>query len=343
MSSRTKSPDQSSQEDEIENYLINFSESQHGFDASFMMKQDLTIFPKLYLPSNEDFLIIETDASEDIWGGILKAKTPDNDEKICRYTSGSFKAAEKNYHSNEIELLAVKNVILKFCAYLTPVTFLKLAPDYLTAVKQEPKYYYVICKGPHSDIHIDWGITEAFCNNDRVTCKKFKSKESARISLATYSQEVYPQYGLSLDSKDLDQVLAFVHEFERSDLMKPRNKVFSITYFVAYALTSSHHSIDYRKKEYIEIDDLFNEIGSVEGSKFAEIKPIDESWAIDIAKNKRLIDKVKLCRIAALQGYEPIEDIYEDKQEVFYQEKEEITITDNSSSSDEGYSDVSSE
>nr|GFB44030.1 hypothetical protein [Tanacetum cinerariifolium] len=42
-------------------------------------------------------------------------------------------------------------------------------------------------------------------------------------------------------------------------------------------------------KEYIEIDDLFNEIGSVEGSKFAAIKPIDESWAIDIAKNKRLI------------------------------------------------------
>nr|GEV05535.1 putative zinc finger, CCHC-type, Caulimovirus coat protein [Tanacetum cinerariifolium] len=71
--------------------------------------------------------------------------------------------------------------------------------------------------------------------------------------------------------------------------MKPKNKVFSITYLVAYALTSSHHSIDYKKKEYIKIDDLFNEIGSVEGSKFAAIKPIDESWAIDIAKNKRLI------------------------------------------------------
>ncbi|GJX12539.1 putative zinc finger, CCHC-type, caulimovirus coat protein [Tanacetum coccineum] len=69
--------------------------------------------------------------------------------------------------------------------------------------------------------------------------------------------------------------------------MKPGNKVFSITYLVAYALTSSHHSIDYKKKEYIEIDDLFNEIGSVEGSKFATIKPIDETWAIDIAKNKK--------------------------------------------------------
>nr|GEW12006.1 hypothetical protein [Tanacetum cinerariifolium] len=49
--------------------------------------------------------------------------------------------------------------------------------------------------------------------------------------------------------------------------------------------------MDLPEKEYIEIDELFNEIGSVEGSKFAAIKPIDEYWAIDIAKNKRLIDE----------------------------------------------------
>ncbi|GJS53401.1 reverse transcriptase domain-containing protein [Tanacetum coccineum] len=125
---------------------------------------------------------------------------------------------------------------------------------------------------------------------------KIESRKDCILGIArgnlAYSRfmfTVYPQYGLSLDTKDLDQTLAFVHEFERSDLMKPGNKVFSITYLVAYALTSSHHSIDYKEKEYIEIDDLFNEIGSVEGSKFATIKPIDETWAIDIAKNKKLI------------------------------------------------------
>ena len=46
------------------------------------------------------------------------------EKKICWYTSGSFKAAELNYHSNEKELLAVKQVISKFSAYLTPVKFL---------------------------------------------------------------------------------------------------------------------------------------------------------------------------------------------------------------------------
>ncbi|GJV50052.1 retrotransposon protein, putative, ty3-gypsy subclass [Tanacetum coccineum] len=119
--------------------------------------------------------------------------------------------------------------------------------------------------------------------------------------------------------------------------MKPGNKVFSITYLVAYALTSSHHSIDYKKKEYIEMDDLFTEIGSVEGSKFATIKPIDETWAINIAKDKRLIVQSKnITQIAFLQGYEPLEDIYEDEEDVFYLETKEIIIA---SSSEEENSD----
>nr|AEB54984.1 polyprotein [Dahlia mosaic virus D10] len=94
-------------------------------DTSYIkkIKKNLTSFPKLYLPKEKEFLIIETDASNDYWGGVLKAKTAEKEE-VCRYTSGSFKTAEKNYHSNEKELLAVKNAISKFSIYLTPVKFL---------------------------------------------------------------------------------------------------------------------------------------------------------------------------------------------------------------------------
>nr|GEY85461.1 hypothetical protein [Tanacetum cinerariifolium] len=53
--------------------------------------------------------------------------------------------------------------------------------------------------------------------------------------------------------------------------------------------------------------------------------------------------KVKLCRIAFLQGYEPVEDIYDDKQIVFYTKNEEIVIKNDSSSSEKEDSDVSSE
>ncbi|KAL8110848.1 hypothetical protein AgCh_026554 [Apium graveolens] len=67
------------------------------------------------------------------------------------------------------------------------------------------------------------------------------------------------------------------------------DKVFSLTYVVAYALTNSHHSIDYKKNEYIKLDDVFSEIGSVEEKQFSDISPLDNSWAIDIAKNKPIL------------------------------------------------------
>ncbi|GJS95008.1 hypothetical protein Tco_0801976 [Tanacetum coccineum] len=43
--------------------------------------------------------------------------------------------------------------------------------------------------GPHDGIHTEWGVTEAFCKTDKVTCKKFKSKEQAEISLIFYGEE----------------------------------------------------------------------------------------------------------------------------------------------------------
>lgn len=87
------------------------------------VKAKLTSFPFLYHPLPEDKLIIETDASDNAWGGILKAVNNDT-EHICRYTSGSFKEAETRYHSNDKEILAVIRVIEKFSIYLTPVKFL---------------------------------------------------------------------------------------------------------------------------------------------------------------------------------------------------------------------------
>nr|WNH14479.1 reverse transcriptase [Physostegia virginiana caulimovirus 2] len=88
------------------------------------IKKGLTNFPKLYLPKPEDFMILETDASNFDWGCVLKARTPNNDELICRYGSGSFAGAQLNYHSNDKEILAVKRGISKFLVYLKPVKFL---------------------------------------------------------------------------------------------------------------------------------------------------------------------------------------------------------------------------
>lgn len=71
--------------------------------------------------------------------------------------------------------------------------------------------------------------------------------------------------------------------------MDAGDKVFGISYIVAYALTNSHHNIDYKKSEYIKLEDVFSDIGLVGDRQCSEISPLENSWAIHIARNKSLI------------------------------------------------------
>ncbi|KAL4564711.1 hypothetical protein LXL04_028779 [Taraxacum kok-saghyz] len=67
-------------------------------------------------------------------------------------------------------------------------TVQELKPDYRKALDKEVEIFYVIYKGPHAGIHIDWGTTETFCKVDKVTCKKFSTEASARLSIALYQE-----------------------------------------------------------------------------------------------------------------------------------------------------------
>nr|GEV50799.1 hypothetical protein [Tanacetum cinerariifolium] len=140
---------------------------------------------------------------------LIKNLTKDNtDPNSLSKTSKLVHSSPYTVGSSKMTILSPNNLMQE------------LTPDYLKAVKQEPKYYYVIYKGPHSGIHTDWGVTEAFCNNDRVTFKKFKSKESARISLATYSQEGLDQKPVLLRPK-----IKKITEEHRDQRVKiPKNK-----------------------------------------------------------------------------------------------------------------------
>ena len=63
----------------------------------------------LELPLDDNYFIIETDASISGWGAILKQKpnkySPKVEEKICRYASGSYKL--KTINNTDREILAV--------------------------------------------------------------------------------------------------------------------------------------------------------------------------------------------------------------------------------------------
>lgn len=134
---------------------------------------------------------------------------------------------------------------------------------------------------------IDTPIKMALIDN-RINSRKDCILGAAQGNLAygKFMFTVYPKFGISLTTANLDQTLSFIHNFERHDLMNKGDKVFSITYLLGYALTNSHHSIDYKNKSNIELDDVFHEIGSVEENQFCALQNEDTQWAIDIAKNK---------------------------------------------------------
>ncbi|GAV62962.1 hypothetical protein CFOL_v3_06484, partial [Cephalotus follicularis] len=69
--------------------------------------------PCLHLASHEAFKIVETDASNIGYGGILKQLINDK-EQLVQYTSGSWNNAQKNCATVKKEILAIVLRIQKF-------------------------------------------------------------------------------------------------------------------------------------------------------------------------------------------------------------------------------------
>ena len=84
------------------------------------LKKRCMNLPILTLPNEDDELVLETDASDHHWGAVLKLK---KDNKLCRYSSGSFNKAECNYTVMEKEILAIYKGINKFIIFLAPKPF----------------------------------------------------------------------------------------------------------------------------------------------------------------------------------------------------------------------------
>ena len=87
------------------------------------IKDKVQNIPPLSLPIGEGNYIIETNASNSTWAGVLIEEI-NGVETICSYASGSFWGVEINYPSTHKELIVVKNTVLHFRLYLKPVKFL---------------------------------------------------------------------------------------------------------------------------------------------------------------------------------------------------------------------------
>ena len=70
--------------------------------------------PTLHLHLENEYKIVQSDASQTRWGGILLAVTNIGKEKLCRYCSGTFKDYQKNLSSTDLEIEAIILVLEKF-------------------------------------------------------------------------------------------------------------------------------------------------------------------------------------------------------------------------------------
>ncbi|CAN1750842.1 hypothetical protein LINPERHAP1_LOCUS4174 [Linum perenne] len=111
------------------------------------------------------------------------------------------------------------------------------------------------------------------------------AKGLGNLSCGIIKFDINLQQGLSLTDENLDSSIVIKYELKREDLMKENSKPFSVTYQINYALTNSHHSLTFRDKEVITIEDLFKPIIRLETTiKIVKAEPSRRSIQQDPRK-----------------------------------------------------------
>ncbi|CAI0474122.1 unnamed protein product [Linum tenue] len=113
------------------------------------------------------------------------------------------------------------------------------------------------------------GITapiELEIRDDRLINKEESiiAKGKGNLGLGIIKFDINLQQGLSLTYGNLDSSIIIKYELKRKNFMKENSKPFSVTYQINYALTNSHHSLAFKDKEAITIEDLFKPLIQLE-------------------------------------------------------------------------------
>ncbi|CAN1336589.1 hypothetical protein LINPERPRIM_LOCUS37203 [Linum perenne] len=139
------------------------------------------------------------------------------------------------------------------------------------------------------------------------------AKGLGNLSCGIIKFDINLQQGLSLTDENLDSSIVIKYELKREDLMKENSKPFSVTYQINYALTNSHHSLTFRDKEVITIEDLFKPIIRLETPiKIVKAEPSRRS----IQQDPRKLNQVgRLTQSERLQSIH-IEDQNQEEKEI---------------------------
>ncbi|KAL0361349.1 UNVERIFIED_CONTAM: movement protein, partial [Sesamum radiatum] len=107
-------------------------------------------------------------------------------------------------------------------------------------------------EGIDSEIHLS--IMDRRINNLRDGCL---GTMIGNLYAGKLMFDIHPRIAYNLADQDFSRVLTLHQDFKRKDLMKEGNRPYSITYRIAYALSNTHHSDLFLRKEYIEISRIF--------------------------------------------------------------------------------------
>ncbi|KAL0437503.1 UNVERIFIED_CONTAM: movement protein [Sesamum radiatum] len=113
-------------------------------------------------------------------------------------------------------------------------------------------------EGIDSEIHLS--IMDRRINNLRDGCL---GTMIGNLYAGKLMFDIHPRIAYNLADQDFSRVLTLHQDFKRKDLMKEGNRPYSITNRIAYALSNTHHSDLFLRKEYIEIPRIFKEFAKV--------------------------------------------------------------------------------
>ncbi|CAI0558873.1 unnamed protein product [Linum tenue] len=120
------------------------------------------------------------------------------------------------------------------------------------------------------------------------------AKGTGNLGVGIIKFDINLQQGLSLADGNLDSSIIIKYELKRENFMKENSKPFSVTYQINYALTNSHHSLTFKNKEVITIEDLFKPLIQLEAPlKTVRIEPSRPS----ITQDQRRLIKTQSERI----------------------------------------------
>ncbi|KAL2237550.1 UNVERIFIED_CONTAM: movement protein [Sesamum indicum] len=113
-------------------------------------------------------------------------------------------------------------------------------------------------EGIDSEIHLS--IMDRRINNLRDGClgTMIRNLYAGKLMF-----DIHPRIAYNLTDQDFSRVLTLHQDFKTKDLIEEGNRPDSITYRIAYALSNTHHSDLFIRKEYIEIPRFFKEFAKV--------------------------------------------------------------------------------